>query len=146
MKNGGFSRKNDENSRFLALNRLYSIVLGGARVDTQKLITSINSGGDHMTETQKEQIRAMRMQGIGYRLIAKELGLKINQVQLFCKAHGLSGPAEIAVLNYPVWCEQNGRCPVCGSKISQPKTGRRKKFCSGRCRTRYCLMKKQTEE
>ncbi len=32
-----------------------------------------------MTETQKEQIRAMRMQGIGYRLIANELGLKIKE-------------------------------------------------------------------
>ena len=51
-----------------------------------------------MTETQKEQIRAMRMQGIGYRLIANELGLKINQVQLFCKAHGLAGPGELTRL------------------------------------------------
>ena len=99
-----------------------------------------------MTETQKEQIRAMRMQGIGYRLIANELGLKINQVQLFCKAHGLAGPGELTRLNYPIWCEQNGRCPICGEKIIQPKTGRRKRFCSGRCRTRYCLIKKEMED
>ena len=49
-----------------------------------------------MTDAQKEQVRAMRMQGIGYRLIAKSLGLKINQVQLFCKAHGLAGKGELA--------------------------------------------------
>lgn len=99
-----------------------------------------------MTETQKEQIRAMRMQGIGYRTIAKSLGLKINQVQLFCKAHGLAGSHELTKLNYPIWCEQNGCCPVCGAKLIQPKTGRRKRFCSGRCRTRYCLLKKSMEE
>lgn len=29
-----------------------------------------------MTDAQKEQVRAMRMQGIGYRLIAKSLGLR----------------------------------------------------------------------
>ncbi len=57
-----------------------------------------------MTEMQKEQIRAMRMQGIGYRAIAKAMGLKINQVQLFCKANGLAGTGELANLNYPIWC------------------------------------------
>lgn len=93
-----------------------------------------------MTDAQKEQIRSMRLQGIGYRAIAKALGLKMNQVQLFCKAHGLAGSAELARLNYPIWCQQNSRCPICGAKITQPKTGRRKKFCSGRCRTRYCRL------
>jgi len=96
-----------------------------------------------MTKVQKEQVRAMRMQSIGYRVIAKALGLKINQVQIFCKAHGLAGNGEIARLNYPIWCQQNSRCMTCGTKIIQPKTGRRKKFCSGRCRTRYYREKKE---
>ena len=95
-----------------------------------------------MTELQKMQIRTMRMQGIGYHAIAKELCLKENQVQLFCKAHGLAGDNNLVRLNYPIWCQQNNRCPVCGAKISQPETGRRKKFCSGRCRTRYCREQK----
>ena len=69
-----------------------------------------------MTDAQKEQVRAMRMQGIGYRLIAKSLGLKINQVQLFCKAHGLAGNGELARLNYPSGGQQNSRCPVCGAE------------------------------
>ena len=99
-----------------------------------------------MTDAQKEQVRAMRMQGIGYRLIAKSLGLKINQVQLFCKAHGLAGNGELARLNYPIWCQQNDRCPVCGKKVTQPKISRRKCFCSGCCRTRYYRLKKNLEE
>jgi len=95
-----------------------------------------------LTESQKLQVRAMRMQGIGYRAIAKALGLKINQVQLFCKAHGLSGSADLVKLNYPIWCEQNNHCIFCGRKLQQPTTGRRRRFCSGSCRTKYCVMKK----
>ena len=98
-----------------------------------------------MTDAQKEQVRAMRMQGIGYRLIAKSLGLKINQVELFCKAHGLAGNGELARLNYPIWCQQNGRCPVCGAKVTQPKTGRYKKFCSRRCRTKAYRIKQEIQ-
>ncbi len=96
-----------------------------------------------MTQTQKTQIRIMRMQGMGYHVIAKELCLKENQVQLFCKTHGLAGDSDLVRLNYPVWCKQNNRCPICGTKIDQPQTGRKKKFCSGRCRTRYCREQKQ---
>lgn len=96
-----------------------------------------------MTDLQKEKIRAMRMHGIGYHVIAKELCLRENQVQLFCKAHGLAGDNHLVRLNYPVWCEQNNRCLVCGVKLKQPKTGRRKKFCSGRCRTRFCRESKE---
>ena len=69
-----------------------------------------------MTELQKMQIRTMRMQGIGYHVIAKELCLKENQVQLFCKAHGLAGDSNLVRLNYPIWCQQNNRCPVCGAE------------------------------
>lgn len=90
-----------------------------------------------MTDSQKIQVRAMRMQGIGYRAIAKATGLKINQVQLFCKANGLAGDSRLVGMNYPIWCEQNDRCLACGMKLRQPVTGRRKMFCSGRCRTRH---------
>lgn len=98
-----------------------------------------------MTDEQKEKIRSMRIQGIGYRLIAKELCLKENQVQLFCKAHGLVGSADLTRLNYPIWCYQNNRCLVCGAKLKQAKHGRKKKFCSGKCRTKYCRSKSESE-
>lgn len=99
-----------------------------------------------MTDEQKEKIRSMRIQGIGYRLIAKELCLKENQVQLFCKTNGLAGSADLTRLNYPIWCFQNNRCLVCGAKLKQAKCGRKKKFCSGRCRTRYFRENNETEE
>lgn len=99
-----------------------------------------------MTDEQKEKIRSMRIQGIGYRLIAKELCLKENQVQLFCKAHGLAGSADLTRLNFPIWCYQNNHCLACSAKLKQTKRGRKKKFCSGRCKTRYFRENHETEE
>ncbi len=94
-----------------------------------------------MTDEQKNAIRAMRLKGYGYKVIGKALEIAENRVQLYCKSHGLAGSAELIRLNYPIWCQKNSRCMNCGKKITQPKTGRRKKFCSGRCRTRYCREK-----
>jgi len=100
----------------------------------------------HMTETQKEQILSMRMQGIGYRIIGKMLNLNENLVQLYCKAHGLAGDGNLVMLNHDIWCRENNRCILCGRKLKQPRHGRRKQFCDGRCRTRYCQLKNKSEE
>ena len=99
-----------------------------------------------MTDKQREEIRQMRLNGLGYKIIAKMIGSKEKNVYAYCKAHGLAGSAEIVKLNYPIWCRQNSRCPVCGTKVTQPEIGRRKRFCSGRCRTRYYRMKKDMED
>ncbi len=88
----------------------------------------------------------MRLNGYGYKAIGKALDLNENRVQLYCKSHGLAGSAELIRLNYPIWCRQNSRCMTCGIKITQPKTGRKKKFCSGRCRTRYFRENNEMEE
>ena len=98
-----------------------------------------------MTDTQKAKIVSMRMQGIGYHVIGKTLNLNENQVQHYCKTHGLAGDASLVSLNHAIWCEQNNRCVFCGNKLKQPRTGRRKRFCSGNCRTKYCLMRKRNE-
>lgn len=98
-----------------------------------------------MTEVQKEMIRSMRLQGIGYRAIASSLHLKLNRVELFCKTHGLAGEGWLVRLNYPVWCEKNNCCMMCGRKLEQPGRGRKKRFCSGKCRTAYCRMKQKQD-
>ena len=43
-----------------------------------------------MKQEQKELIRSLRLQGWGYKRIAKELRLNRNQVQLYCKTHANS--------------------------------------------------------
>ena len=99
-----------------------------------------------MTDVQKELIRAMRLQGIGYRAIARSLHLRLNKVELYCKTHGLAGDGWLVRKNYPVWCGNNDRCPVCGKKLEQSGRGRKKKFCSGKCRTAWCRMKQAEAE
>jgi hypothetical protein len=94
-----------------------------------------------MTDTQKEKILAMRMQGIGYHVIGRTLHLNENQVQLYCKSRGLAGDGSLVHLNHDVWCRENNRCILCGRKLNQPRLGRRKNFCDGRCRTRYFRLK-----
>ena len=99
-----------------------------------------------MTEEQKDAVRKMRLSGCGYKMTAKALGVKADSIETYCKSHGLGGDTEFVRLNYPVWCQQHNRCMICGMKLKQPKTGRRKIFCSGRCRTRYCRERKELEE
>ena len=59
-----------------------------------------------MKQEQKELIRSLRLQGWGYKRIAKELRLNRNQVQLYCKTHGLAGAGEFVKLNLPIWYEK----------------------------------------
>jgi hypothetical protein len=95
-----------------------------------------------LDDTQKDMIRRMRFKGQGYGTIAKQLGMDADRVQDYCRNHGLAGDGNLVRLNYPVWCEQNGRCLICCRKVKQPRVGRRKRFCSGRCRTQYCRERK----
>ena len=54
-----------------------------------------------MTNQQKEQIRTMRLQGIGYVKIGKILGISDNTVRSFCRRNGLGKNAKNAV-----YCKQ----------------------------------------
>ena len=99
-----------------------------------------------MKQEQKELIRSLRLQGWGYKRIAKELRLNRNQVQLYCKTHGLGGTGEFVKLNMPIWYEQNGRCIICGEKLDRKDRGRKKRFCAGKCRTKHYRMRKEEAE
>ena len=46
---------------------------------------------DRMTEFQEQQIRLMREQGIGYRLIGNRLGLSRDIVRNYCRSRKLDG-------------------------------------------------------
>lgn len=52
-----------------------------------------------MTEAQEAQIKALRTQGEGYKAISSALGLSRDIVRNYCKAHGMEGYGEAAVLN-----------------------------------------------
>lgn len=42
-----------------------------------------------MTNNEKEMIRELRMQGLGYGKVAERTGIKLETVKSFCRRHGL---------------------------------------------------------
>lgn len=52
-----------------------------------------------MTGVQAERIKALRIEGNGYKAIASALGLSRDIVRNYCKANGLDGYGEFAAVN-----------------------------------------------
>lgn len=78
-----------------------------------------------MTDVQKQQITALRLQGVGYMKIGKELGISNDTVRSFCRRNGLVGDTgKNAVL-----------CKQCGTVIMLVPKRKPKQFCSDTCRT-----------
>lgn len=85
-----------------------------------------------MTKEQREQIVDLRKKGYGYRMIGQMLGLNRDTVRYFCKSNGIGGAAENILI------ADGATCPCCGGAISQTVgKGRRKKFCSEKCRREW---------
>lgn len=79
-----------------------------------------------MTNQQKEQIRTMRLQGVGYIKIGKSLGISNNTVRSFCRRNGLGDKSKNAVA-----------CKQCGKLIKNIPEQKPKKFCSDSCRNTW---------
>jgi len=84
-----------------------------------------------MTDTQKQKIAVMRMEGAGYKKIASELGLNRDSVRYFCKREGLNAGITEKEITGPV---DAGICKNCGGSILQSTRGRARIFCSDECR------------
>ena len=87
-----------------------------------------------MTDFQARQIRELRMRGQGYRAIASEVGLSRDIVRNYCKKQGLDGYANVLTENLKEQMADGKVCLCCGREIIQPANGRRRKFCSDKCR------------
>lgn len=74
-----------------------------------------------MDTKDKENIRNMRVEGLGYKKIASKLGISVNTIKSFCQRNGLSGTGE-------------DRCQNCGVLIKQNPKRKKKRFCSDKCR------------
>lgn len=44
-----------------------------------------------MTDEQKQRVEELRRQGVGYKLIAKEMDVSRSCIRQYCKKHGLAG-------------------------------------------------------
>lgn len=78
-----------------------------------------------MTDAQKEQVRYLRCEGLGYGAIATRLGISENTVKSFCRRNNLTGVAS----KEPVVV-----CRNCGRPLPQSPQRKQRKFCSEACR------------
>lgn len=77
-----------------------------------------------MNETQKEEIKRLRQNGLGYKRIATALSLSVNTVKSYCQREKLDKACFI---------EEN-RCRLCGHVLKQTRGKKEKKYCSDSCR------------
>lgn len=78
-----------------------------------------------MTTEQKEKIKVLRANGLGYKKVATSLGLSVNTVKSFCRNHALTGDFSHDI------------CLVCGKPLVQVAKRKHRKFCSAECREKW---------
>lgn len=104
----------------------------------------------------REQVREMRMSGEECKSIAEQTGIPEGQVIVYCLQLGLpvSGPCRLmklspedeAWLRYRRGKPEGRICPVCWKPLIQPYRGRRKRFCSSRCKDKWWNDKRGNEK
>lgn len=90
-----------------------------------------------MTDLDREQIRDLRLKGVGYKAIASVLGLSRDTVRGYCKRNGLHGDSRVVSLNVEEKKKKNLLCACCSKPIKQKKRGRARRFCSDECRRKW---------
>ena len=83
-----------------------------------------------MTDTQKQNIEKLRLQGMGYRRIAGVLNISENTIKSFCRRNNLEAVAVDTETN----ADEN-ICKQCGKRLEP--SPRSKTFCSDKCRYNY---------
>lgn len=84
-----------------------------------------------------ETINKMRLDGFGYKAIAKAISSTRDRVRGYCISHGLNGIGEVVADNAALMKDKNIICACCGKQIKQKKQGRTRKFCSEECRRKW---------
>ena len=86
-----------------------------------------------MTDEQRQKIKMLRYQGVGYAKIAKSIGLSRDSVRNYCAREGLKGYASELVVEFRKVMKEEMAfvvCLHCGTKLEQADRGRKKKYCS----------------
>ena len=85
-----------------------------------------------MNYLQKEQIRKLRKEGLGYIKVAQALGISENTVKSYCRRNNLAG-----FMTSIVKSTQEQFCKECGKVVHNDKGHKSKSFCSETCRKEY---------
>lgn len=78
-----------------------------------------------MTENEKHRIVELKVQGLGYRAIAKELGIAVSTVSSYLRR----------IKDVEAISKQ--KCKCCGLELKQTKGHRQRVFCSDKCRIKW---------
>ncbi|WP_066675402.1 helix-turn-helix domain-containing protein [Clostridium septicum] len=98
-----------------------------------------------MTNNEKERIKVLREKGYSYSKIAVDLEISENTVKAFCRRNNLGG-VRVGSVNTKI--EEHIKCKQCEKELEQSEKGKRKKFCSDKCRRQwwkehdYCIDRK----
>ncbi|CAI3674437.1 terminase gpP N-terminus-related DNA-binding protein [Clostridium neonatale] len=87
-----------------------------------------------MTKNEKEKVKILREKGYSYSKIAIVLDISENTIKAFCRRNNLGGIKGIQAKENR---EKNEKCKQCGSELTQSIKGKRKKFCSDKCRRQW---------
>lgn len=99
----------------------------------REMLIPSSSGGGHMNDVQREQIRKLRGEGYSYTKISQALGISENTIKTFCRRKGLGG---VALSPAPV--KETGHfCLFCGVAVMQTAGRKEKRFCSDCCRNKW---------
>lgn len=92
-----------------------------------------------LTDEQKKKITELRLQGMGYETIAKQLGddVKKASVRYFCRSRGLVGTPDLIALNFDVHRENPIYCKQCGARLVRNRYSGVKLFCNEKCRREW---------
>lgn len=97
-------------------------------------------GAVKITETISKQIQELRLKGEGYRAIALTLGLSRDAVRYHCRSLNLDG----FVVELNAASDSEAVCDYCLKPVKQPKTGRKRKYCSEVCRREWWKANQET--
>ena len=81
-----------------------------------------------MTNDEKQIIKKLRAEGLGYKSIAAVLKIPVGTVRSFCRREGFDGLIR-EIKELP--------CLWCGSPVVQNPKRKQKKFCSDKCRYKW---------
>lgn len=89
-----------------------------------------------MTERERNLIRAMRRSGRSYQEISSSLMIDKDAVRSFCRTHSIE----------PAGNPTHSFCPECGKEITLSPKGRRRRFCTDKCRRAWWKHNRSKEQ
>lgn len=100
----------------------------------------VGRGSSVMTLEKRERVKEMRLEGLGYKKIAQEIGVSKSTVKTYCFRHGLAGRGEDLAK------AAGNLCRNCGAPIVQTPKRKKKLYCSDQCRYAYWKKVKKEEK